>query len=106
MNKFFNKFFKKVESNLDDDSNRIVELIHKGLLAEAEAGAKKLLVDYPEVHDGLERLAMVFEAKGDSKKAVEMYQKSLNFVNLNKKNYSGDFDNFVQFYKDKIKKLS
>jgi len=36
-------------------------------LDEAEAAAQKLLQDYPEVHDGFERLAMVYEARGDAR---------------------------------------
>lgn len=94
------------EDNLEEDSNRIIELINKGLLDEAEAGAKKLMIDYSEVHDGLERLAMVYEKKGDSKMAIEMYKKALDFVILNKENYGEDLDNFSRFYKDKIKFLS
>lgn len=101
-----NMFFDDEEDNLDFDSNRIIDLINEGLLDEAEAGAKKLLVDYPEVHDGLERLAMVYEKRGDRKKAVETYKEALDFVTLNKANYSDDFDSFANYYKDKIKELS
>jgi tetratricopeptide (TPR) repeat protein len=94
------------EDNLEEDSNRIIDLISEGRLDEAEAGAKKLMIDYPEVHDGLERLAMVYEKRGDFKKAIATYKEALNFVTLNKANYSDDVDSFVNFYKDKIKKLS
>lgn len=100
MSIFFN------EDNLEDDSNRIINLINKGLLEEAEAAARKLIIDFPEVHDGLERLAMVYEKRGDSEKAVEMYKKALDFVTLNKVNYAEDLDSFLNYYKGKIKELS
>jgi tetratricopeptide (TPR) repeat protein len=93
------------EDNLEEDSNRIIDLIDEGRLDEAEAGAKKLMIDYPEVHDGLERLAMVYEGRGDFKKAVEMYQEALRFV-ASSNNHGEDLDEFLNFYKTKIKELS
>ena len=93
------------EDNLEEDSNRIIDLIGEGRLDEAEAGAKKLMIDYPEVHDGLERLAMVYEKRGDFKKSVEMYQKALDFVSSSN-NHGEDLDEFLNFYKIKIKELS
>ena len=93
------------EDSLEEDSNRIIDLIGEGRLDEAEAGAKKLMIDYPEVHDGLDRLARVYEKRGDFKKAVEMYQKTLDFVaSIN--NPGMDVDEFLNFYKTKIKVLS
>jgi hypothetical protein len=37
-------------------SNAVVELIHAGKLDEAEHGARDLLVRFPDVHDGYDRL--------------------------------------------------
>jgi hypothetical protein len=34
----------------------------------------------PKVHDGLERLAMVYAARGDRLRAAEYYRKAANFV--------------------------
>jgi tetratricopeptide (TPR) repeat protein len=96
-------FFEK--DNLEEDSNRVIHLINKGRLDEAEAYAKKLMIDYPEVHDGLERLAMVYEKGGDFKNSIEMYQKTLNFV-ASSNNHGEDLDEFLNFYKMKIKELS
>jgi len=93
------------EDNLEEDSNRIIDLINEGRLDEAEAGAKKLIIDYPEVHDGLERLAMVYEKRCDFKKSVETYQKALDFVSSSS-NYGNDLEEFLSFYKKKIKDLS
>jgi tetratricopeptide (TPR) repeat protein len=66
--------------NLDDDSNAVVDLIRAGKLDEAEAAANELLVRYPDVHDGYDRLGMVAEARGDKKLAAAHYRKVLEFA--------------------------
>jgi hypothetical protein len=45
-------------------SNAVVELIHAGRLDEAEHAARDLLVRFPDVHEGYDRLGMVHEARG------------------------------------------
>jgi len=89
------------EDRLADDSNNVVDLIHEGRLDEAESSAQKLLLDYPEVHDGLERLAMVYEARGDKGRAIEMYQRALEFTS-NNDNYD---EAFTSYYREKIATL-
>ena len=51
-------------------SNAIVDMVHDGKLDEAEQAARDFLVRFPEVHDGYDRLGMVYEARGDNKQAV------------------------------------
>src|SRR3970040_1290781 len=46
----------KESNELDDLSNRVVDLVHAGKLDEAEQVARDLLVRYPEVPDGHMRL--------------------------------------------------
>jgi Tfp pilus assembly protein PilF len=65
------------DDGLDDASNRVVDLVHAGQLDEAEQAARDLLVRYPDVHDGFERLAMVYEARGARAQAAEYYRKAL-----------------------------
>jgi tetratricopeptide (TPR) repeat protein len=65
---------------LDEASNRVIDLIDAGRLDEAEQAAKELLEKYPNVHDGLERLAMVYAARGDRPRAAEYYRKTADFV--------------------------
>lgn len=65
---------------LDDDSNHVVDLIHAGDLDAAEAAAHELMRKYPDVPDGLMRLAMVFEKRGDSKKAADYYRQTAAFM--------------------------
>ena len=52
---------------LMDASNAVIDLVHAGKLDEAEKAARQLLVDYPDVVDGHDRLGMVYDARGDKK---------------------------------------
>jgi hypothetical protein len=52
-------------------SLRHVDLVHTGKLEEAEAAARDLIERYPEVHDGRDRLGMMYEAKGKAKTAAD-----------------------------------
>ena len=49
-------------------------MVHADKLDEAEAAARDLLVRFPEVHDGYDRLGMVYEARGDKKQAADYYR--------------------------------
>jgi tetratricopeptide (TPR) repeat protein len=68
------------DDGLDDASNVVIDLLNAGRLDEAEQAAHDLLARYPEVHDGLERLAMVAAARGDRARAAEYYRKAADFV--------------------------
>ena len=65
---------------LDDLSNSVVYLIRDGKLDEAEVACQKLLKQYPDQVDGLDRLAMVNEAKGENEKAAEYFRKAAHFM--------------------------
>lgn len=78
------------DDGLDEASNRVVDLVHAGQLDEAEQAARDLLVRYPDVHDGFERLAMVYEARGDRAPAAEYYRKALAFMQDNADNYDAE----------------
>lgn len=60
---------------LVEASNAVVDMVHAGKLDEAEAAANDLLLRFPEVHDGYDRLGMVAEARGDKKLAAAYYRK-------------------------------
>jgi tetratricopeptide (TPR) repeat protein len=68
------------DNGLDEASNIVIDLIDAGRLDEAERAAQDLLERYPDVHDGLERLAMVAAARGDGARAPEYYGKAADFV--------------------------
>jgi tetratricopeptide (TPR) repeat protein len=75
------------DDGLDEASNVVIDLIDAGRLDEAEHAAQDLLKRYPEVHDGLERLAMVAVARGDRLSAAEYYRKAADFVHAHADQY-------------------
>jgi tetratricopeptide (TPR) repeat protein len=78
------------DDDLDAVSNAVVDLIHAGRLDEAEAAARDLLVRYPEVVDGLERLGMVYEARGDRKQAADYYRQAVRFILEHPDSFDGE----------------
>ena len=75
--------FIPVYTPLDQLSNSVVDLIKEDRLDEAEAVSHKLLTDYPDQVDGLNRLAMVYEARGEKSKAADYYRKAADFAKSN-----------------------
>lgn len=73
-------------------SNAVVDMIHEGKLDEAEAAARDLLVRFPEVHDGYDRLGMVYEARGDHKQAAHWYRQVIDFVRARPEAYEPEFE--------------
>ncbi len=71
------------DDELTDASNAVVGLIHAGKLDEAEAAARDLLVRYPEVPDGWDRLGMVHEKRGDNRQAADCYRRVIAFLDQN-----------------------
>lgn len=82
---------------LDAASNAVVDLVHAGRLEEAEQAARALLVRYPEVHDGYDRLGMVHEARGQFREAADCYRKVIEFTRINPEDYDAGFvDSFLE----------
>ncbi len=69
--------------DLDDLSNSVLDLIDAKKFEEAKTVCNELTRKYPDQVDGIERMAMVYEACGDNQKAVEYYQKSAEFMRSN-----------------------
>ena len=59
----------------DDPSN-----LRATSLREAEQAARKFLARFPDVYDGYDLLGMVYEARGDNKKAADCYRKAIDFI--------------------------
>jgi tetratricopeptide (TPR) repeat protein len=72
--------FIPVFTELDQLSNSVVDLIKENKLDEAEAVSCRLLDEYPDQIDGLNRLAMVYEARGEKQEAAEHYRKAYHFA--------------------------
>jgi tetratricopeptide (TPR) repeat protein len=86
----------------DDDeltiaSNAAADLVRAGKLDEAEQAARDLLVRFPEVHDGYDRLGMVHEARGENRQAADCYRKVIAFIRQHSDEYAPGFEDvFVQ----------
>ena len=78
-----------------------LSIINDGKLDQAEKAAKQLIKNYPDVNDGFDRLAMVYEARGQNSLAADVYQKALDFTLENE----GFDESESDYYRDKIKKL-
>jgi tetratricopeptide (TPR) repeat protein len=65
---------------LDALSNGVLDLINQRRLDDALAGCKRLLVDYPDVPDGLEMSAMAHDVLGNHAVAADFWQKLLDFA--------------------------
>ena len=76
------------EDELDAASNAVVQLVGAGKLDEAEAAARELLLRFPEVHDGWDRLGMVHETRGDSRQAADCYRKVIDFIRQHPDDYN------------------
>jgi tetratricopeptide (TPR) repeat protein len=83
-------------------SNAAVDLVNAGKLEEAEAAARDLIARYPEVHDGWDRLGMMYEAKGDNKAAADCYRKALAIIRERPQQYDPEF---AQVFVDLVAKL-
>jgi tetratricopeptide (TPR) repeat protein len=83
------------DDGLDDASNRVIDLIDAGRLEEAEPAAHALLARYPYVHDGFERLAMVYAARGDRPRAEEYYRKAADFVHARADQYDPEMEIYL-----------
>ena len=76
---------------LTTSSNAAVDLVNAGKLEEAEAAARDLIVRYPEVHDGWDRLGMMYEAKGENKAAADCYRRALSIIRDRPQQYDPEF---------------
>jgi tetratricopeptide (TPR) repeat protein len=79
------------EDDLTVASNAVVAMVKAGRLDEAEHAARDLLVRFPEVHDGYDRLGMVYEARGQNRQAADCYRKVIEFVLAHPQQYDPEF---------------
>ena len=80
---------------LDASSNAVVDLLEAGKLDEAEQAARELLEKYPQVPDGHERLASVYEARGDQRQAAECYRKVIEFIRANPDHFDPEYERYL-----------
>jgi tetratricopeptide (TPR) repeat protein len=87
---------------LEHDSNAVIDLVKAGRLDEAERAARELLARYPEVHDGYDRLGMVYEARGDNKQAANCYRKVVEFVRARPDHYEPGYESIFVALVDQL----
>jgi tetratricopeptide (TPR) repeat protein len=80
------------EDELTIASNAAADLVRAGKLDEAEQAARDLLVRFPEVHDGYDRLGMVHEARGENRQAADCYRKVVEFIREHPDDYDPGFE--------------
>lgn len=93
--------FIPVYTELDQLSNSVVDLIKQKKLDEAETVSRKLLDEYPDQVDGFNRLAMVYEARGERRKAADYFRKAHRFAMSNE----GFDQDIVDWYLSEAKRL-
>src|SRR6204780_420823 len=77
---------------LTEASNAVVDMVHAGNLDAAEQAAHDLLARFPDVHDGYDRLGMVYEARGDQRQAADYYRKVIDVIRNHPENYDPAFE--------------
>ena len=87
--------------DLDDLSNSVLDLIDAEKFDEAESVCNELRKRYPDQVDGIERMAMVYEARGENGKASEYYMRTAEFMRSN----PGFDKEGIQWALDKVKQL-
>lgn len=87
--------------DLDDLSNSVLDLIDDRKFNEAESVYNELKKRYPDQVDGIERMAMVYEARGENQKAAEYYLKTAEFMRSN----PGFDKESINWVLDKAKRL-
>jgi len=80
------------EDELAAASNAAVDLVNEDKLDEAEQVARDLLKRFPDVHDGWDRLGMVYEARGDNRQAADCYRKIIEFIRDHADDYEPGFE--------------
>lgn len=94
------------DDGLDEASNIVIDLIDADRLDDAERAAQDLLERYSEVHDGLERVAMVAAARGDRPRAAEYYRRAADFVHARPECYDAEMETYLREKADEFSRPS
>ena len=92
-----------IESDLDNLSNSVLDLIQEKKYDEAKAACHKLLTEYPDQIDGLSRFAMLFEAEGKFAEALEYTEKTIIFVQTHLDEFGSEYLSELQDDQKRLK---
>ena len=97
-------FFQEQDERdeLTEASNAVVDMVQAGNLDAAEQAAHDLLARFPDVHDGYDRLGMVYEARGDHRQAADCYRKAITVIRDHPDNYNPAFETVFQKLVDRL----
>jgi len=87
---------------LDVLSNSVLDLIDAEQFDEAESVCRKLRDRYPDQVDGIERMAGLYEARGEKEKAAEYYLRTAEFI----RTHPGFEKESIQWALEKAKQLT
>ena len=93
-----------VDDGLDDLSNSVLDLIKEQRFESALAVCRRLLAEWPDVIDGLERSAMVYQAMGKHDQALDFYRQALAFAERDDQRDGFDEPGRA-YYRDRIAEL-
>lgn len=91
---------------LDVLSNSVIDLIADRRFDEALAACQRLLAEFPEVVDGLERSGMVHAAMGSHALAADFYRRALAYVTDPVRRHHYEIDGFYQEQIEKEERLA
>ncbi len=94
------------DDGLDDLSNSVLLLIKARRFDEALGACRRLLEQFPDVVDGLDRSARVHAAMGDHAAAADLYRQVLAFVTHPSRCHEYEVADFYQEQLDQEEKLA
>jgi hypothetical protein len=93
------------DDELDDVTNSVPGMIREKRFDEALAACDRLLREWPEVAEGLERSAQVHEAMGSNAIAIDFYRRAIEFTERPEQRDGYD-EEIRQEWRDKIAELT
>jgi len=93
-----------VDDGLDELSYSVVTLIKEKRFDEALAVCERLRIEFPDVHDWLERSAMVHEARGDLSLALDYYRRHVAFI-THPERRDGYDEELIDIFRNKVVEL-
>jgi hypothetical protein len=92
------------DDGLDELSYSVVGLIEEKRFDEALAVCERLRTEFSDVHDWLERSAMVHEARGDHRLALDFYRRLVAFIDAPERRDGYD-EELIDMFRAKVTEL-
>jgi hypothetical protein len=95
-------FCSDCNAAIDKAANTVGALINAGKFDAAERAAHMVVERWPDIYDGYDCLAQVFDARGDKHQAAEYYRKVIDCARREPSLYDPEFE---PYYQDLIARL-